>query len=84
MSKAVEVVEDMLTEGMLRHGMHPVLTWCASNTKIQSDPAMGRKFDKLKSTGRIDGLVALAMALNGAVSTEKSESVYESRGVIAI
>jgi phage terminase large subunit-like protein len=28
------------------------------------DPAGNRKFDKIKSTGRIDGLVALAMALN--------------------
>lgn len=84
MSKAVEILEDTLVDGVLRHGMHPVLTWCASNTKIQSDPANGRKFDKLKSTGRIDGIVALAMALNGAVSTEKSISVYESRGVIAI
>ena len=68
MNPAVEVVEDLLTEGKVRHGGHPVLTWCASNTRVQSDPAGNRKFDKIKSTGRIDGLVAMAMALNGAVS----------------
>jgi phage terminase large subunit-like protein len=43
---------------------------CAANVKAQSDPAGNRKFDKIKSTGRIDGIVALAMALNGAVGPE--------------
>jgi len=70
---AVEVVEDLITEEKIRHGNHPVLTMCAANTRIQSDPAGGRKFDKLKSTGRIDGLVALAMALNGAASASNDE-----------
>jgi hypothetical protein len=34
-----------------------------SNTIATSDPAGGRKFDKVKSYGRIDGTVTLAMAL---------------------
>lgn len=85
MNPAVEILEDLLTDKKLRHGMHPVLTWCVSNTRVQSDPAGGRKFDKIKSTGRIDGTVALAMALNGATTqAEDTVSVYESRGVIAI
>ena len=83
MNPAVEILEDVLKERQLHHGMHPVLTWCAANTRIQSDPAGGRKFDKLKSTGRIDGIVALAMALNGAVSIPSiAPSVYEERGVL--
>jgi phage terminase large subunit-like protein len=73
MNPAVEVLEDILTDKKLRHGMHPVLTWCVSNTRIQSDPAGNRKPDKLKSTGRIDGCVALMMALNGAVTQDLSE-----------
>lgn len=77
MNPAVETVEDLVTEERLRHGMHPVLQWCASNTRIQSDPAESRKFDKLRSTGRIDGMVAMAMALNGAV-----HGVREDDGVI--
>jgi phage terminase large subunit-like protein len=82
---AVENLEDLLMEKRLRHGMHPVLTWCISNTRIQSDPSGGRKFDKLKSTGRIDGCVALAMALNGATSkAEDAVSIYESRVVLSI
>lgn len=69
MNPAVEIVEDVLIERRVRHGNHPVLTWCASNVRIQTDPAGGRKFDKMKSTGRIDGMVAMAMAINGAVTT---------------
>jgi len=68
MTPAVEIVEDLLASGRVRHGMHPVLTWCAANVRVQADPAGGRKFDKLKSTGRIDGIVALSMALNGAAT----------------
>ena len=58
MNPAVECLEDLLMSKKLSHGMHPVLTWCVSNTRIQSDPAGNRKPDKLKSTGRIDGCVA--------------------------
>lgn len=70
MSQAVTVLEDMLLNKKLRHGMHPILTMCSSNARIQIDPAENRKFDKNKSTGRIDGIVALAMALNGAVTVQ--------------
>jgi phage terminase large subunit-like protein len=68
MSPAVEHVEDAITEGRLRHGNHPVLTMCAANTVVTKDPAGLRKFAKDRSTGRIDGMVALAMALTGQAS----------------
>jgi phage terminase large subunit-like protein len=35
---------------------------CAANAVAIPDPAGNRKLDKSKATGRIDGLVALAMA----------------------
>lgn len=65
MNPAIEVAEDYLKEGKLRHGDHPVLTWCVSNAVITKDPAELRKFDKARATARIDGAVALAMALRG-------------------
>ena len=68
MGPAVETLEDLLMKKSLRHGMHPVLTMCAMNATYQYDPANNRKFVKRTQTGRIDGLVALAMALNGAVA----------------
>jgi len=82
MNPAVESIEDIITEERAYHGNHPVLTMCASNVVIQKDPAGSRKFAKDKSTGRIDGLVAMAMACNGADLPEHEEvSVYETRGL---
>jgi hypothetical protein len=43
---------------------------CAANAVITKDPAGGRKLDKAKAAGRIDGLVALAMAQNIAARHE--------------
>lgn len=63
MSPAVDLLERLVAERRLRHGGHPVLTWCASNTVATPDPAGNRKLDKMRSRGRIDGMVALAMAL---------------------
>ena len=48
---------------MPEHGGNPILTMCAANAVIERDAAGNRKLAKHKSTGRIDGMVALAMAL---------------------
>ncbi|MCW5733485.1 MAG: terminase large subunit [Enhydrobacter sp.] len=77
MSPSIDVLERFIFETRLRHGNHPVLTWCAANAKTASDPAGNRKLDKQKSTGRIDGLVALTMAIGRAASGISSRSVYE-------
>ena len=66
MNPAIESVEDIFTESRARHGSNPVLTMCASNAVVERDPADNRKFAKHKSTGRIDGIVSLSMAMNGA------------------
>lgn len=63
MAPAVDALERLVIDAKLRHGGQPVLTWCALNAKTISDAAGNRKLDKQKSTGRIDGAVALAMAL---------------------
>lgn len=63
MAPAVDLLERLVAERRLRHGGHPILTWCAANTVATADPAGNRKLDKSRSRGRIDGLVALAMAL---------------------
>lgn len=63
MTPAVDELEARLLNGRLRHGNNPLLTWCAANTIAVSDPAGNRKLDKSKSTGRIDGILALTMAI---------------------
>lgn len=62
MSPALDALESDLLQGKVRHGGHPVLAMCAANAVALPDPAGNRKLDKSKATGRIDGMVALAMA----------------------
>lgn len=72
MSGAVDALEAELLNSRIAHGNHPVLTMCAANAIISKDPAGNRKLNKQKATGRIDGLVAMAMAF-GATLNEKDE-----------
>ena len=66
MSPALRDLEQILIEGQLAHGNHPVLSMCVANTVITLDDAGNRKPSKKRSVGRIDGLVALAMAVGVA------------------
>lgn len=68
MSPAVEALETAVLNGSLRHGGNPVLRMCAANAIVKMDEAGNRKLDKSKATGRIDGVVALAMAMGCAAS----------------
>ena len=63
---AVDVLERLVEESKLRHGDHPVLAMAAANAKVELDAAGNRKLSKRRSIGRIDPLVALAMALGVA------------------
>lgn len=79
MGKAVEAIEEVILNGKLRVHTNPVLRWNAASVVLDEDAAGNRKFTKRKSTGRIDGIVALAMAvrLAAAASTEAGKSIYE-------
>lgn len=76
MSPALRVLEGDLLDGRLRHGGHPVLTMCAANAVVKADEAGNRKLDKKRSRGRIDGMVALAMADSIAGREMGAERVY--------
>lgn len=66
MSPALRVLDERMLTGRMRHGAHPVLTMCAMNAVVKSDPAGNRKLVKLAANRRIDGMVALAMAVSVA------------------
>lgn len=68
MSPAIDALETVALQTKMAHGNHPVLSWNAANAVITTDPAGNRKFDKAKTTGRIDGMPALAMAIGAATS----------------
>lgn len=85
MGPAVEALETSVLNSQLRMQTNPVMRMCSLNAQCTSDPAGNRKFDKRpgKSTGRIDGIVALAMALRCAMGVSRTgPSVYETRGVL--
>lgn len=54
----------LLLAGGLHHGGHPVLRWMASGLAFRRDPAGNLKPDKASSQVKIDGIVALLMALD--------------------
>lgn len=71
MGPAVDALETAVLNGTIRVELNPVMTMCAANTVVTSDPTGSRKFDKRKATGRIDGMQALAMANRcAAISTQ--------------
>ncbi len=85
MSGPTRELEKLVLERKLCHGGDPVLRWMVSNVAVKQDPAGNLKPDKQKSYERIDGVVALVMALGRAiVQPEESKSVYETRGILVI
>jgi phage terminase large subunit-like protein len=79
MAPAVDTLERAVAEKRIRHGKNPVLNMCAANAVIERDAAGNRKLTKAKSSGRIDVLVALTMALSLA---ERHEEVMYVPGCL--
>jgi phage terminase large subunit-like protein len=73
MAPAVDYFERLLIERKLRHGAHPILTWNITNAVVSTDPTGARKLDKQRARGRIDGAVALTMALGAAAQAGATE-----------
>lgn len=71
MGPAIRALEGKLLQRQLKHSMHPILTMCAGNARVDVDAQGNRMFTKKKSTGRIDGLVSLTMAVDALVRNEE-------------
>lgn len=87
MTQAVEALEVSVLDRRLKHDGHPVLTWNASNAISISDPAGNRKIDKSKTRFRVDGIVALAMAIglkSRDLASAQKPSIYETRGALIL
>ena len=72
--------------GKIAHGGNPVLRWMADNICVRTDPAGNIKPDKEKSSEKIDGIVALIMALDRAIRCggETYSKIHDGEGVIWI
>lgn len=83
MGPSIEAVEDWIVGDKLRHGGNPLYNMACSNAIAVKDPAGNRKFEKNKSLGRIDPIVALAMAAGcyREFAGSNAKSVYATRGL---
>lgn len=86
MSPPTKELLRLVLSGKLAHGGNPVLRWMADNLVVSVDPAGNVKPNKKKSREKIDGIVALVMALDRAIRNagERKGSVYEERGLRTI
>ncbi len=76
----------MIGAHQLNHGNNPVLSWMAGNAATKEDPAGNLKFDKGKSTEKIDGIVSLTMALGLAMATTVGDllTAYDTPGSFSL
>lgn len=76
MTPALRELEVRLLNGSLKHGDHKILSMCAANATTAGDSG-ARKFVKFKDTRRIDGMVALAMAIGVMPTIAEPKKKYQ-------
>ena len=84
MTPPIREMEVMVKQKKLHHGGHTMLRWMASNIQIKLDEAFNIKFNKARSQDKIDGMVALAMAVGEWMTCNREgdgSSVYEDQGL---
>lgn len=68
-SEPMKELEKLVTQRLMAHGGCPVLSWMASNVVAQIDAKENIYPRKERPENKIDGIVALIMALGRALST---------------
>lgn len=78
MPKSVQDLENSIVEARLRSCRNPLMSYNVASTVVRQDPAGtdNRIFDKKKSRSRIDGCVALAMAVGLANERGAGDKVF--------
>lgn len=84
MSAPCKELEKKVLRREINHLNNPVLRWQCENVQLQTDPASNIKINKQRSSEKVDGMVALVMAL-GEMMTDESpgESIYNDRGILS-
>jgi phage terminase large subunit-like protein len=85
MTQPIREMEIMIKKKTLHHGGNSMLRYMVSNVQTKFDEAMNVKFVKNKSADKIDGVVALAMAIGEYMTATRGNnddrSVYEQTGI---
>jgi phage terminase large subunit-like protein len=78
MSPAMRDLDRLILGHELAHANNPVLSWMADNLVVDEDAAGNIKPDKEHSIEKIDGMVALVMAVDRAIRrVDPGASVYD-------
>ena len=83
MPRSIEELEDRVLKREITIDSSPITYSCASNAAIVTDAQNNRAFDKKKSTGRIDGIVTIAM-VTGTMAVDLSPKNLKIRGQIEV
>jgi phage terminase large subunit-like protein len=84
-SEPMKKLGELVLEGQFHHNGDPVLAWMVGNVVFHRDHKDNIYPNKAAPQNKIDGVIALIMAMNRMSQGEPpQESVYKERGVIAI
>jgi phage terminase large subunit-like protein len=83
MNEPSKALEMMVIARTLKHGCNPIMTWCAQNAAVVTDPAGNIKPTKPTRTSamKIDGIVALINAKGISMFEAVATSMYETTGI---
>ena len=84
MSAPTKSAELEIISKRLIHNNNPAMNWMISNVAIQEDPAGNIKIAKNKSKEKVDGVVAMVMALGEYMTGDDVDSVYDNRGLLIL
>jgi len=76
-SEPTKELLNLLASTKLDHGENPVLKWMASNLKTHRDKNENLMPHKLHSTGRIDGITALIMAIGRKIQPAEEKPKHQ-------
>ena len=77
-SPAINFTEQLVLDETLVHEDNPVMNWNIANCEVRVDPAANRKLDKSSDKKKIDGVVAMVMALSLAEQYHEDDTDYDT------
>jgi phage terminase large subunit-like protein len=81
MAAPMREIMRMVSNGELAHDGHPILRWNVENVVATQDDAGQMKPSKKKALEKIDGFVAMIMALDRALKNEGGAPYYAQEGL---
>ena len=81
-NEPLKELEKLVAKKKLNHNHCPVLRWMNGNVNIWRDGNGNMKILKKNQIKKVDGMVALAMAIGEYLHYKDDESIYEERGIL--